>query len=48
MEEHDVRKLVRQEIRKHEVQVAILSGIPGLLLIAGTWHAIYMLARIIR
>jgi hypothetical protein len=34
---------IHKAIREHEIRIAILSGIPGLLLLAGTWHAIVML-----
>ena len=43
MDRHEIHKLIKDEIRSHELRVAILSGIPGLILLAGTWHAIWML-----
>lgn len=42
MAEEDVQRLIHQAIRAHEIRVAISSGILGILLIAGTWHAIWM------
>jgi hypothetical protein len=43
MEPHEIEDAINRAIRKHELRVAVLSGIPGLLLLAGTWHAIAML-----
>jgi len=43
MDPHQIKKEIQAAIREHELRVAILSGIPGLILIAGTWHAIWML-----
>jgi hypothetical protein len=46
MGEDDLRAVVQDEIRKaiaaHELRVAIASGVLGLLLLAGTWHAIWL------
>ena len=41
--EEEVRVIVSRAIRVHEARVALISGILGLLLLAGTWHAIYTL-----
>lgn len=40
--EEEVRLIVSRAIRVHEARVALISGILGLLLLAGTWHAIWM------
>lgn len=37
-----VRAEIRQAIAAHELRVAIASGVLGLLLLAGTWHAIWL------
>jgi len=37
-----IRDYVHQEIRAHEIRVAIWSGMFGLIFTAGTWHAIWM------
>jgi len=46
MGEDELRAVVRSEIRKaiaaHELRVAMASGVVGLLLLAGTWHAIWL------
>lgn len=36
------RAYVKQEIRAHELRVALWSGLLGLVFMAGTWHAIWM------
>jgi len=33
-------KIIETEIRKHELRVALVSGIIGLIIIAGIFHAI--------
>ena len=38
----DVERLVAAAIRDHELRVALWSGLLGALLMAGTWHAIWM------
>jgi hypothetical protein len=43
MTEEQVRKLVAAAIREHELRVALFSGAGGAALLAGTWHAIWML-----
>ena len=40
---HDyVRNLVAAAIREHEARVALWSGLAGAVLMAGTWHAIWL------
>lgn len=38
-----IRSEIRTAIRQHEIRVALGSGFAGILLLAGTWHAIFML-----
>lgn len=42
MNPEDVRLIVDRAIRAHELRVAVMSGVMGLLLLAGTWHAIWL------
>jgi hypothetical protein len=42
MGEDDLRQLINDAIRQHELRVALWSGLAGALLIGGTWHAILM------
>jgi hypothetical protein len=42
MSHDDVRRLVAEAIREHEARVALWSGLAGSVLMAGTWHAIWM------
>lgn len=42
LDRHEVERMINRAIRLHELRVAIASGGFGLLLIAGTWHAIWM------
>ena len=42
MDDTRIRAYVHQEIRAHEIRVAIWSGLFGLIFTAGTWHAIWM------
>ena len=42
MSREDVEQLVATAIRQHELRVALWSGLAGALLMAGTWHAIWM------
>ena len=42
MSREDVERLVADAIRQHELRVALWSGLAGALLMAGTWHAIWM------
>jgi hypothetical protein len=40
MDDRHVQQLIDRAIREHELRVALWSGLLGLLLMAGTWHAI--------
>lgn len=42
MSAEDIRKAIDDAIRQHELRVAFWSGLLGLLLMAGTWHAIWL------
>jgi hypothetical protein len=42
MSQEDVRLMVDRAIRDHEIRVALWSGLLGALLMAGTWHAIWL------
>ena len=42
MNQKDVRLIVDRAIRAHELRVALWSGLMGLILLAGTWHAIWL------
>jgi hypothetical protein len=42
MTPEEVRQLINQAIRDHEVRVAAISGVMGTLLLVGTWHAIWL------
>jgi hypothetical protein len=42
MSKEDVRALVAAAIREHELRVALWSGLAGAVLMAGTWHAIWL------
>jgi hypothetical protein len=42
MSQEDVRLIVDRAIRAHELRVALWSGLMGLILLAGTWHAIWL------
>jgi hypothetical protein len=43
MTEQQVREIVAAAIREHELRVALFSGAGGAALLAGTWHAIWLL-----
>jgi len=43
MNQEEIESLIDSKIRQHEIRVAVLSGILGLALTAGTFHAIYLL-----
>jgi hypothetical protein len=43
MTEQQVRELVAAAIREHELRVAVISGVLGSVLLAGSWHALWML-----
>jgi len=42
MDDRRVQLLIDRAISAHELRVALSSGLLGLLLMAGTWHAIWM------
>jgi hypothetical protein len=42
MDDRHVQELIDRAIREHELRVALWSGLLGLLLLAGTWHAIWL------
>jgi hypothetical protein len=42
MREEEVEALVSRAIREHELRVAVWSGLLGAVIMAGTWHAIWM------
>ena len=42
MAEEDIRKVIGEAIRQHELRVALWSGLLGAMLMAGTWHAIWL------
>lgn len=43
MTEDQVREIVAAAIREHELRVAVISGVLGSVLLAGSWHALWML-----
>jgi hypothetical protein len=43
MTEEQVRELVATAIREHELRVAVISGVLGSVLLAGSWHALWLL-----
>lgn len=43
MTPEEVQDLVHSAIRAHEVRVGIVSGIAGLLIIGGIFHAFWLL-----
>jgi hypothetical protein len=42
MSPEDTRKAIDEAIKQHELRVALWSGLLGLVLTAGTWHAIWL------
>ena len=42
MDDRHIQLLIDRAIREHELRVALWSGLLGALLMAGTWHAIWM------
>jgi hypothetical protein len=42
MAPEDIQHLIDRAIRDHEMRVALWSGLLGALLMAGTWHAIWL------
>jgi len=43
MSEDQVREIVAAAIREHELRVAVISGALGTVLLAGSWHAVWLL-----
>jgi len=42
MGQHEIQHLINRAIREHELRVALWSGLLGAVLMAGTWHAIWL------
>ena len=42
MSKQEIQHLINCAIREHELRVALWSGLAGALLMAGTWHAIWL------
>jgi hypothetical protein len=42
MTDEEIIKTIQAKIRNHEVRVAIVSGILGLVILTGIFHAIYL------
>jgi hypothetical protein len=42
MVDETIRKAIDDAIRQHELRVALWSGLLGAVLMAGTWHAIWL------
>jgi hypothetical protein len=42
MTKEEILKLIESKIRQHEIRVALISGIIGLAVIAGIFHAIHL------
>lgn len=43
MDQEEIERLINRAIRDHEIRVAAMSSIMGVLLLVGTWHAIWLL-----
>jgi hypothetical protein len=43
MTEQQVKEIVAAAIREHELRVAVISGVLGSVLLAGSWHAVWLL-----
>lgn len=43
MNQQDIKKLIQQEIREHEIRVGVISGVIGIAVILGVFHAIWLL-----
>jgi hypothetical protein len=41
--EEQVKEIVTAAIREHELRVAVISGVLGSVLLAGSWHAVWLL-----
>lgn len=42
MDKYELEQLIDRKIRQHEIRVAVISGILGAILMAGTFHAIWL------
>ena len=42
MVDEAIKKAIDDAIRQHELRVALWSGLTGAVLMAGTWHAIWL------
>lgn len=42
MEPSEIEAAIDRAIRRHELRVALVSGLLGVILLAGTWHAIWL------
>lgn len=45
MTDKEIEDLINAKIRLHEVRVALVSGILGLIVISGMFHAIHLAAQ---
>jgi len=45
MDHQELETIINKAIRQHELRVALISGILGAALLAGTWHAIWLCRR---
>lgn len=43
MNQEDIKKLIQQEIKEHEIRVGVISGIIGIAVVLGVFHAIWLL-----
>jgi len=43
MDEDRIHRMIATAIRRHEARVAVISGVAGAALLAGTWHAVWLL-----
>jgi hypothetical protein len=43
VDEKTLHKAINSAILAHEIRVAVVSGVIGLALLIGTWHAIWTL-----
>lgn len=42
MSQDEIQQLIDHAIRDHEIRVAAISGVLGIILLVGTWHAIWL------
>jgi hypothetical protein len=42
MDSQELEIIINKAIKRHELRVALISGIVGCILLAGTWHAIWL------